>query len=98
MTRGAGRQRLESIERNFPQTGRRGVHRVSQEVRRTRRDAPAWLGPAYLRARSALVRKIEARLPARGHLAADFLDLPRVKDSRGNRKHFSIFNRDVTLV
>lgn len=70
----------------------------SRAVRRARRHAPAWLGPAYLRARSALVRQIEARLPARGHLAADFLDLPRVKDSRGNRKHFPIFNRDVTLI
>ena len=74
------------------------LERISRICRHGQTDAPACLSPAYLQARSAFVRKMEARLPARGHLAAEFFDLRTVKDSRGDRKHFPIFNRDVTLV
>ena len=41
---------------------------------------------------------MEARLPARGHLAAEFFDLRAMKDARGDRKYFPIFSRDMTLV
>lgn len=34
----------------------------------------------------------------RRHLTADLLDSRTVKDSRGNREHLSILNRDVTLI
>ena len=102
MTRKLGGVRSASGGENEPTVGRREIPIWVQGqiggCRKTPKTRCFKLSPAYLQARSAFVRKMEARLPARGHLAAEFFDLRTVKDSRGDRKHFPIFNRDVTLV
>ena len=98
------RRRFDAATRNHSHLASRrtlapaGSYGQIGRCRKTPKTRCFKLSPAYLQARSAFVRKMEARLPARGHLAAEFFDLRTVKDSRGDRKHFPIFNRDVTLV